>query len=186
MEFLRVYMSVKIMSIPELESHLSLRLSTCLLNKSAGRKAVATIIIRSRGIHSRRQCQDQGSCSLEWWMKDSGYCWNSGKICTVVMINEVVTLCLGRNDWQKRVLFSHSLKNPRSFSNSLAAWKKIILDSSGSQEWGERIVKDHRIAPENRIMSPVSKKKKKVLMLRTFLWITMLERPCSQFKNLNF
>lgn len=66
MWFLIVYMGVKIMSIPELESLLSLSLSICSLNTSAGRKAVATIIVKSSGIHSRRQCKDQGSCSLGW------------------------------------------------------------------------------------------------------------------------
>jgi len=66
MGFLIVCMGVKIMSIPELESLRILSISTCLLNKSAGRKAVATAILMSRGIRSRRQCEDRESCSLEW------------------------------------------------------------------------------------------------------------------------
>lgn len=54
MGFLIVNMGVKIMSIPELEGLLSLSLSTCSLNRSTRRKAVATIIVKSRGIHGRR------------------------------------------------------------------------------------------------------------------------------------
>lgn len=80
----------------------------------------------------------------------------------------------------------------RSFSNSLAALKKIILDSSGSREWAERIVKDHRIALENRIPSSVTKKQKKapknVLMWRTFLWVACTEEAMLpvQKPHLNF
>lgn len=52
--FLTVYMGVRIMCIRELESRLSLSLSTCSLKTSAGRKAVASIVVMSRGIHGRR------------------------------------------------------------------------------------------------------------------------------------
>lgn len=164
MWFLIVYMGIKIMSIPELESCLSPSLSTHSLKTSAGRRACCPYYCNVMGLYRVNM-----SCSLEWWMKNSWYCWNTGKICTVVMLNEMVTVSLGRNDWQKRVLLSPSLKTTRSFSISLANLKKIILDSSGSWKWGERIVKDYRIAPENRMMGPLSERKKKSANVENFL-----------------
>lgn len=67
-------------------------------------------------------------------MKDSTYCCNSGKICIVVMLNGYSLFKKGTTG-RKVILMSLPLiKNTRSFSNSCAAWKKTIFDSSASQE----------------------------------------------------